>query len=303
MSKLEISLALIASLALAACADDVATDNGAENNGVEDNAAANNTNANNTAANNTSANAAANNAAANNTSEGNNASVNNASEQPSRVAALAKGEPYSRLIIEVDAVAGLEPEAIEDHVESFLAGVVDKPDGIAFVRDQTIEGKGSEHLWTAEELEALMVETNTLELAPGEVKVHVVFIDGGYEKDTAELVTLGLSWGSKIAMFGDTLEGSCARPVLQGRLCEFTEAAILLHEFGHVLGLVDNGAPLTSDHRDEEHGKHCTNPDCLMYWEYEGTKIVDALRGRLSDGEESVFELDEACMQDLAAIE
>jgi hypothetical protein len=36
---------------------------------------------------------------------------------------------------------------------------------------------------------------------------------------------------------------------------------ILLHEFGHIMGLTGPGS-----HQDSEHGSHCSNRECLMYW-------------------------------------
>ena len=41
------------------------------------------------------------------------------------------------------------------------------------------------------------------------------------------------------------------------------EGTVAAHEFGHVLGLVNNGSPM--EHQDEPHGRHCDNEDCLMY--------------------------------------
>lgn len=40
--------------------------------------------------------------------------------------------------------------------------------------------------------------------------------------------------------------------------------SVMLHEMGHLLGLVDNGTPRQSDH--EEHDSHCNNNQCAMYW-------------------------------------
>jgi len=222
----------------------------------------------------------------------------------SRAQLVADAEPYSRLVFEVDAVEGFTPSDIDDEVIKYVSSLVDKPDGIQIVRDQTFPSRGANHIWTFDEMNTLFAEKSSVVLQPNEVRVHMVFLDGAYEGDTAASVTLGLAWSTNIAMFEANILASCQRPILQGRLCGFTETAIWLHEFGHVLGLVDNGAPLTSDHLDEEHGHHCSNPDCLMYWEYEGTKLVDALRGRLDASDDAtIFEFDDACKADLAAIE
>lgn len=222
----------------------------------------------------------------------------------SRAQLFATSVPYTRLILEVDAVEGYAPSDIDAELIKYLSGLVDKPDGIQVVRDQTIPSRGADHIWTFDEMNTLFAEQTSVLLQPNEVRIHVVFLDGTYEDDADGRMTLGLSWSTNVAMFEAKILASCQRPVLQGRLCGFTETAIWLHEIGHVLGLVDNGAPLTSDHLDAEHSHHCTNPDCLMYWEYEGTKLVDALRSRLDESEDAtIFEFDDACKADLAAIE
>lgn len=247
--------------------------------------------------NSTSNNAATNNVAINNTSP------NNSTPTLSRVQMLALAQPYSKLVVELDFVEGFAPNDIDARYASYLANLVDKPEGIEVVRDQSLASPGAGHVWTFEELKTLMSDNLTLDLAPNEVRIHVIFVNGGYEKDSAEGSTLGLAWLNNIVMFEETIRAGCQRPILQGKLCEFTELAILLHETGHVLGLVDNGAPLTSEHLDTEHGHHCTNPDCIMYWEYEGSKLIDALRSKLDTSDEAVIEFDSACLMDLAAIE
>ncbi len=255
---------------------------------------------------NSSTNNSSNNATQNNPTNNastNNVDPNNSTPTLSRVQMLALAQPYSKLVVELDYVEGFAPNDIDARYASYMANLVDKPDGIEVVRDQSLVSPGAEHVWTFEELKTLMTNNLTLELEPNEVRIHVIFVNGGYEKDSAEGSTLGLAWLNNIVMFEETIRAGCQRPILQGKLCEFTELAILLHETGHVLGLVDNGAPLTSEHLDTEHGHHCTNPDCIMYWEYEGSKLIDALRSKLDTSDEAVIEFDSACLMDLAAIE
>lgn len=46
------------------------------------------------------------------------------------------------------------------------------------------------------------------------------------------------------------------------------ERAVLLHEFGHLIGLVNCGTRCTTEHqeRDPNHVPHCRNEKCVMYW-------------------------------------
>ena len=55
------------------------------------------------------------------------------------------------------------------------------------------------------------------------------------------------------------------------------EATVLEHEFGHILGLVDIGTPMQTNHKDAAHGNHCNNTNCLMYYTSETTDILGFL--------------------------
>lgn len=44
------------------------------------------------------------------------------------------------------------------------------------------------------------------------------------------------------------------------------EKGVLLHELGHIFGLVDHGSKVVKDHRDSLHPAHCSNAKCAMFW-------------------------------------
>jgi len=67
------------------------------------------------------------------------------------------------------------------------------------------------------------------------------------------------------------------------------------HEFGHNLGLVNNGTPMEEDHHDEANGPHCTNDQCVMDHAIETTDYFS----NLFDGTVPSFE--DFCTADLAA--
>ena len=62
------------------------------------------------------------------------------------------------------------------------------------------------------------------------------------------------------------------------------ERATLMHEFGHILGLVNVGTPMGFQHNDTEHPPHCTG-HCCMWWQ--------------TDGEAQSDEFDAMCLFDL----
>ncbi len=106
--------------------------------------------------------------------------------------------------------------------------------------------------------------------SPEDVMVHVIFLKGIFEDEQGvNPRMLGISFGgtSLVAIFKDVVERSSPSPLIR----RFVEQATLVHETGHILGLVNNGTPMASPHEDAEHPKHCANPVCVMYWSNEGS--------------------------------
>ena len=151
--------------------------------------------------------------------------------------------------------------------------------------------------YTSEDLLILSERHRDLRDAPGLRTVHVMFIDGSFVQDGEQQPgTLGVSIGQSgvIAIFMGPINGAQLPPVFQ----VFIEQSTLVHEFGHAMGLVNNGLPLTSDHHDEENGAHCTNRDCVMFFLNEG--IVDLrnyLEQRITTGNEILYQPE--CLDDI----
>lgn len=133
----------------------------------------------------------------------------------------------------------------------------------------------------------------------GTAIVHVLWLNGRFA--TAEGIqdsVIGVSIGSTgvIAMF---------KPVIRtlgnnDRTRGYGEQATLVHEFGHAVGLVNRALPMSVDHQDTEHGKHCTNRACIMYWAIEGASgLGDFIGLNILNGEEVLF--DRNCLDDVAA--
>jgi hypothetical protein len=73
------------------------------------------------------------------------------------------------------------------------------------------------------------------------------------------------------------------------------KTAIINHEFGHILGLVNAGTPMQEHHQDTPNGRHCTDRSCLMNWVVETGNVVQNLFGG------AMPELDQKCINDLRA--
>ena len=229
----------------------------------------------------------------------------------SRPVDLIRGDAYPRLVIELDAVAGEALRSgVADRLTQELAALLDKPDGIEVITHGTLASPGADHAWTFSELDTLARDNFDLEVPAGTIKIHVMLVDGRSDQDDETGQVLGLAWSNThLTIFSDTLGSACnaqsGAPIaaaIVDRLCAESERAILFHELGHVLGLVDNGLEMVHGHKDPDHGAHSDNDACLMYWAYEGPRIVDMIRTRLLAGDQTSIGFDEACLADIAAV-
>ncbi len=219
----------------------------------------------------------------------------------------ARGDRFPRLVIEVDSVAGVEPrEEVEQEIAGTLSGLVEKPGGVSVQRDGEIASRGADHGWTFEELQALAEEQFALEVPADTIKMHVMFVDGRWHEDSGDSRVLGIAWAHTHAViFKQTIEDACRigpGGPLSERLCANAEHGVWLHELGHVMGLVNVGAPMVTGHEDPDHRGHSHNRDCVMFWAYETGGLLDLLRDRLIEGDDSRMGFDAACRADLEAL-
>jgi hypothetical protein len=222
------------------------------------------------------------------------------------------------LVFEVDSVVGRGPDdgvtaKVSAQLDALIGGgYLDKPAGATFTDDEELPALGDpERVWTFAELDALAASHRSLRVAADTAVIHVVYVDGRYEDDGGSSMVLGFAWGGdSIVMLKDNIERACRddgavgllAPGLADTVCRTTEYTVLLHEIGHLMGLVNNGAPMQSEHQDTEHGAHDVNEDCLMYWLNDQSSVVDAIAERIGRGEDDdAIPFDDACLADLRA--
>lgn len=230
------------------------------------------------------------------------------SDVPERIRRYLRADEAGSLVLEVDAVAGTEPSAdVQERFRTGFADVVDKPGGVTVTVDGTIDSRGTDHAWTDSELRALAEETFDLEVGSDAVKMHAVFVDGHYSGDDSGGTTLGITYDhTHLFLFAQSIDDACSSasigPLLRDDLCNAATLNVLTHEAGHVIGLVDRGLPMVTDHRDPDHGRHDESSDCVMYWIAETGRVVDVLSDRLVGGGDGTLPFDDECLADVAAV-
>lgn len=219
---------------------------------------------------------------------------------------------YKKLVVEVDHVKGRDAsqkslDGLSGELEKLRSGGYLHKDagGITFTLDEELPANADpSHVYTLAELDALAKAHRTIRPPDDASYIHMVYVDGHYQDDGADTFVLGFAYGGyNIVMLKDNVkracEGSAALPAVREKLCELTEGSVLLHELGHLFGLVDNGVTMTIDHKDKDHGAHDASQDCIMYWLNEKSSIVDLIARRLNQGNESMSPFDANCLNDL----
>jgi hypothetical protein len=208
-----------------------------------------------------------------------------------------RAEPYDRIVIELDTAPGKAPRpAALEAVVAELEALVDKPRGIEVIISENLEARDKSYAWGRDEMYAYGEQTWDLEVDDKTIKMHAMYVGGKFSESLSSGggTVGGWAWGGKHTMiFADEVDRMCSNAARIGlrkeKTCELFERALLLHELGHILGLVNAGVPLLKDHQDEDHGHHDDSKDCIMYWSYGGEGILDILSSSLTGGGSPTF--------------
>jgi hypothetical protein len=175
-----------------------------------------------------------------------------------------------RLVIEVAHQAGAMPTgAALDHMTGTLEGVLDKPGGITV---RAVEIPSGPQTWSENDVRVL-AERHRVERSSSEQAVmQVVALRGQFE----DRETLGVAFdASTFAGFPDRIDGLAT--LLGGR--DAIERAVLVHEAGHLLCLVNITYRSAIDHEDPERPHHSRDPESVMYWAVANSAVAQVFSG------------------------
>ena len=207
---------------------------------------------------------------------------------------LLSSQNFNSLILEVFYVDGLEPAANTiSNFENFLSDRLNKPGGVQ-IELKKIDSPGKD-IYSITDIRNLEDDIRTEYNIEDEIAVFGVFIDGEYSENTEDGSVLGVAYrNTSFVIFEETVQSFSGQPFAPSTTV--LETTVLNHEFGHLMGMVNAGTPLQTDHQDEPHGRHCTTDDCLMFWTAEtGEGLINMISGG------TIPTFDSLCLQDLHA--
>lgn len=195
---------------------------------------------------------------------------------------------YTSLVVQIQYMTGypLEQEAI-DNVSTYLNMLCNKPGGISISQMQI--GAAADTLDPSKV--AAIEKQNRTAFTSGNTLALYILVTSGV--DTSKN-TLGFAYrNTAVCLFGKTITSNSGGVRMPTRVA--LQSNVLMHEIGHILGLLNVGSPMVIDHEDPDHKNHCSNPFCLMYYSIE---LNDP--GNLTTPGR-ILELDNNCRNDLKA--
>jgi hypothetical protein len=172
----------------------------------------------------------------------------------------------SEVVVEIRTQSGAGPQqASLDHLTSVLRSVTGKT--VNVVQGAAIDGGAKS--WSADDLrstgDAGMAQGN------GRAVIHLLFVHGSFGGDTGVLGVAAR--GDVAAIFIDQVKSSSTPLVGSTGI----ETAVVTHEVGHLMGLVD--LYLHTGRQDPDHPGHSTDTQSVMYWAVESNLVADLLQG------------------------
>lgn len=191
------------------------------------------------------------------------------STPPSASNDLVSSTKYAKLFVEVDYVEGFKARAATiDLLKVRIQERLSKPGGTTV---EETAFKSTKSVYTNSDLREL--ETQHRQHQPGgdTMVLYVLVINGHHSEDTSNGKVLGVQYGrASIAIFKESIDSSGGLFGINFGAAD-VEKAVLVHEFGHAVGLVNNGMPMVNNHEDAGHPKHSSNKNSVMYWAVENT--------------------------------
>lgn len=198
---------------------------------------------------------------------------------------LLRPQPASTLVFERAVHEGTDVAAATlNRNAGVLGDVSGKPVDVR----PPIALAGGAQSWTAEQLRATADRVAKTPQGNGKAVLRLLIVRGSFEGDRG---VLGAAIrGDVIVLFRDSISAASS-PIVSSRTIE---DAVLLHEIGHVLGLVD--IALDTNREDPEHPGHSKSRESVMYWAVESDLIGQVL----GSGPPNTF--DAADLADLRAL-
>ena len=183
---------------------------------------------------------------------------------------ILRANEYSSIHLEINYVTGNSPDS--DALNLLKQRIKEVTDKSTVTISQSSFGS-TQNSYTLEEILEIENEERSRFKSGNTFVIHILYLNGEY-KDNDQ--TLGLAYsGTSFVMFKEKIEDAAFLLISAKDI----EKSVIVHEFGHLLGLVNNGYQSPHDHEDPQHPHHSNNEDSVMYWAIESQDIANQIDG------------------------
>ena len=183
---------------------------------------------------------------------------------------ILRSSNYSRLHIEINFVTDNSPDS--DAIDLLKTRIQEVTDKTSVSVSQKSFGSTDES-YSLEEI--LDIENTQRERykSGNTFIIHILYLNGEYQDNDQ---TLGLAFkGSSFVLFKEKIDDASFLLISDKDI----EKSVIVHEFGHLLGLINNDYQSPHDHEDPDHPNHSNNEDSVMYWAIESQDIGNQIVG------------------------
>jgi len=203
-------------------------------------------------------------------------------------AELLASDNYTSLTVELQYGPGMQlQEQSVANLQGFLEQRLNKPGGIT-IQSKPVATVGKSVVSVAD-ITSFTDKNRTAYTDGNRITIYIYITDASFDKGNV----VGVAYrNTSVCLFGKTIQANSGGINQASRVK--VESGVLLHEIGHLLGLVNNGTGMITPHEDVDNRAHCTNTNCLMYYTIETTGLMNMLNNNIP-------QLDANCLNDLKA--
>lgn len=206
---------------------------------------------------------------------------------------MLSNKNFTDIFIEVMYVDGFKPSAETiTNLKNFIAARTYKTNIIVEERLITIAKKS---IYSIEDIRSIEDANRSKFSVENQLAISALFLNGKSSNDTETTTILGTAYrNTSFVIFEETIQNTANNVLGPSKI--ILESTVILHEFCHLLGLVNFGTNMVSNHEDIEHSAHCISENCLMYYLMEnGKSLPNSIKT------EKIPQLDANCINDLRA--
>ncbi|MHB1145984.1 MAG: membrane metalloprotease [Lutibacter sp.] len=206
---------------------------------------------------------------------------------------ILSNKKFTDIYIEVMYVDGFKPSAETlTNLKNFIGSRTYKTNIIIEERLINITPK---LIYSIEDVRSIEDTNRSIFSFENQLAISALFLNGKSSSDTENTTILGTAYrNTSFVIYEETIKAASNNILGPSKIT--LESTVILHEFCHLLGLVNFGTNMVANHEDTSHSAHCTTENCLMYYLIENGKNAPHV---VKDAQ--IPQLDANCINDLKA--